>query len=623
VITGPAGIGKTALALRWLRRHGPYPHGCLHAGLGTGTEPVQDVLGRWLRAAGMPQEWIPQAGPARTGLWRSVTARRRLAILIDDAPSAAAIGALLPGPGPSVAIATTSLEMPAAAGDGARFLHLKPLPHAASVRMLEQVTGPRTAAAAAAELRNLADLCGGVPLALRCAAGLLTLSPQQDATEAAAALSGALGRLGTGHPGDAIIRAIISVSYAALSPPAARAYRLLSLHPGPDFGSGLAAAALGTTQADARDAIAVLRRAGLLEQVRHDRHRFPATIWEHARQVTRQAEPGPAQLAAEARIIGWHLRNAASAGSRMRMPASAAQPAAAGLPCGDREPGPAAQALAWLEEERASLRATVLLAARRGLPAAWQLADALWPLWQHRGHSGEQLRTSRAGLDAARECGDAAGQARMLDLIGTALHQQGQLAEAARALAQARQAWHALGDQRRLAASARRLGEVAAARGCHQAAIALHRQALACCQQGGDVSGTALAQVGLGRALAADGQAGEAEALLRDAIRALSGGPDAYSLARARAALASVLPGRPAAAVRLLEAALAAMEELGALPAQAEILQSLAEAACRAGQPDRACSCYRRALAILPARHPRAEAIQAAMTHLASPGHAA
>ena len=614
VITGPAGIGKTALALRWLRLHSPsFPHGCLYADFGTSGERVQDVLERWLRTAGVPQEWIPRAGPQRTEMWRSVSVKRKVAILIDDAPSAAAIGALLPGPGPALTIATTPLEMPAAAGDGARFLRLRPLRPTASVDLLKQVTGPRRAAAAAAELRQLADRCSGVPRALRCAAGMLAASPWPEAAEAAASLSAALGRVDAGEATNAILRAIASLSYAALSPPAARAYRLLSLHPGPDFGSGLASAALGCTQAGAQDAIGVLRRVGLLEQVRHDRHRFPPLIRAHARQVADQAEPGPARVDAERRIVRWHLRAAASAAALAETPASPL-PTAPSPSSADCEFGSAEQALAWLDAERASLQATVQLAARCGLQsAAWQLADALWPLWQYRGHSGEQLRTSRAGLEAARECGDPAGQARMLDLIGAALHRQGEPAGATCCLAQARQIWRAQGNTRRLAMSARQLGQVAAARGRHQAAIGLHRQALNCCQQVSDVNEAALTQVELGRALAADGQAAEAESLLHDAIRVLTGGSDAYALARARTALASVLTSRPQAAIQLLETALAAAEKLGALPAQAEILQSLAEAACRAGQPGRARSCYGQALMILPARHPHADGVRAAM----------
>jgi tetratricopeptide (TPR) repeat protein len=623
VITGPAGIGKTALALRWLRRSGPFPDGQLYASFGdTAVESVQDVLGRWLSALSVPGEWIPPDGRERIALWRSVSAGRQIAVLIDDAPSAAAIGALLPGPGPAVAAATTRHELPAAAADGARFIRLKPLGSKAAVSLLEQVAGPKRIVADRDASRELAELCGRVPLALRCAAGVLAASPRRTVAGIIDILTAERGRLGaapgpanTGSGGTAAVQAALGMSYDALDPPTARAYHLLGLYPGPEFGSGPATATLGMSWREALAAIDALRHARLLDQAGRDRYRMHDLVRVHARALADVAEPEETRHAAEERIIGWHLQHAIRARQLLQPCARCPRHGAARPPGGPVLSTPG-QALNWLDQERLSLRAAVVLAARQDNPvAAWQLAGALRPLWRYRGHYGEQLKVSRAGLDAARACTDQGAQARMHDHIGVACYHLGQFDEAARSFTRGRALWRDLGDKHRQALSLLWLGRVAAARGDPETAITLHQHVLANCQED-DVRQAALARIDLGRALAAAGRAGEASGLLSEAIRVLDDGADPYNLARARAALGCALLSRPALARALLDSALAVMEQLGAQPEQAEILQALAEAAVRAGVPGRARAYYQQAAGILPAGHPRARAVNAATADL-------
>lgn len=605
VISGPAGIGKTALALRWLRRSGPFPGGQLYASFGdAAVESVDDVLGRWLRALGVPGEWIPPDGPRRAALWRSVSAERKLAVLIDDAPSSAAIGVLVPGPGPAVVAATARCGLTAAAAGGARLIRLKPLGPSVAVSLLEQVAGPRRIASGRDASRELAGLCGGVPLALRCAAGVLAISPERTVADVTGMLAAELSRVRAGSCGDAAVLAALSMSHAVLDPGAARACRLISLHPGPEFGSALAAAVLGLSRRDALTAIGGLRRARLLDQAGHDRYRFHDLVRGHARAQADAAEPEQARRAAAERIIGWHLRHAVRAGQLLRPGTPTTRHDGAGPPRGDREFGTAGQALDWLDRERPSLRAVVMLAARQDNPAAaWQLADALEPLWRYRGHYGEQLTVSRAGLAAARACADRGGQARMHEQIGVARYHLGQPGEAARSFARARALWQDLGDKRRWAWSVSWLGRVAAACGEHEAAITLHQLALSGSRE--NAGQAALTRIGLGQALTAAGRAGEAAGLLREAVRVLDGGTDPWGLAQARAALGRVVGSRPAEAALLLEAALDTMRQLAALPEQAQILQALAETASRAGDPGRARAYYQQAAGLLPARRPR------------------
>lgn len=131
VITGASGVGKSALALRWLDGElERFPHGALYAVLTESTgQPVaaEDVLGQFLRALGVPPERVPVTLTERVTLFRSVTAGRSIAVMLDDAFSAGQVRTLLPASGSSVVVVTSRRPLAGLLPEGAFMMTADPL----------------------------------------------------------------------------------------------------------------------------------------------------------------------------------------------------------------------------------------------------------------------------------------------------------------------------------------------------------------------------------------------------------------------------------------------------------------------------------------------------------------
>jgi tetratricopeptide (TPR) repeat protein len=630
VVSGAAGVGKTALVATWLHQHAAaYPDGQLYADLRghTDDEPVLagTVLGRFLRALGMEQS--PAEPAEQAALWRTVTADRRIVLFLDNAFSAAQIRPLLPASPGSLVAVTSRRRLPGLGVDGAAFHHLGALDPAAGVELLGSRLGRERVSREQEAAAHIARLCGGLPLAVCVAAARMAARPRQPLAALVAAMTPEGVRLsGLGLAGDRAVQAVLDESYGVLTRDAAGAYRRLGLLPVAEFGTGAAAAACALPADTAAELLDVLVEVSLLEELGPDRFRFHDLIRVHAGQRANVEDSSDDRAGALRGALEWYLWTATEAMALLspthrRLRRDYMRPPD-GQPPFD---GPAA-ALAWLDVERLPLMAALRSAAGHGWDdLAWQLVDSMQPLWVRLRPAGLWIEAHRLGLAAAARAGRRTATMRMLTTGGAGLCNAGRHEEAAewfgRALRQARQS----GDPRAEAQALHGLGQAHQLAGRAERATDCFRQALALREAIGHTRGAALSRLCLGDLALARNAPQEAVDLLTRARDDLLAVPDAYDAARALAFLGMARALRGGAGdmergVDELQQARAEFAACGSVHWQARVLEMLGQAAAARGQEERARDWYEQSLARYTPVSPRdARRLEGRLTDL---GHA-
>ncbi|WP_033294451.1 AfsR/SARP family transcriptional regulator [Amycolatopsis jejuensis] len=275
VVSGTAGVGKSALVIWWAHRAArQFPDGVLYAAL-HGFDPRHaplepgDLLSQFLLGLGVPADEVPEKTHERVALYRSLIAGRRLLVLLDDARSAEQVRPLLPPGAGSMTVVTSRSRLESlAVSNAAKLRVLGTLAPEDAVRVIEELAGP-----ADFDLNHaLARLCGYLPLALRIAGARLAASPQWTVNDLVAELGNERTRLtGLDVPGaDDGVRAAFDVSFRGL--PAGPAGTLLRLGamPGRHFGPHLAAAVAEIPVAQARRELRTLAAHNLLAETARD-----------------------------------------------------------------------------------------------------------------------------------------------------------------------------------------------------------------------------------------------------------------------------------------------------------------------------------------------------------------
>ncbi|MFG2115927.1 BTAD domain-containing putative transcriptional regulator [Streptomyces sp. NPDC048718] len=440
LVTGPAGVGKTALALHWAhRRADRYPDGVLYADLrgfgpgdGDGVDAAE-VLREFLPALGVPPREVPESPTAAAALYRSLTEDRALLVVLDNVRGADRARPLLPAGPDSAAVVTSRLRLGGlVVTELARPVPLGVLGLDESAALLAAAVGGERIGAEPAAARRLAELCDGLPLALRVTAAQLAARPHWRLADLATELADEQRRLallsvddGSAGADGQGVAAALRVTVQQLPDSAALLFRRLGSVPGPDLDRHAAAALLGHTPAAAAEALDRLCDAHLLTEYAPGRH----TLHDLVRLYARSLSPDGEGLV---RLLD-HYTLTAMAAARIAEPDDhdcCAPPADARLTGSTVRFAGRDAALLWYAAERDNLAAAVAAARAAGLhDRAWRLGVLQWPYILWNSHDGWAPLLDDA-VDSAARAGDADAESRARALLGWVLTQENRLDEA-------------------------------------------------------------------------------------------------------------------------------------------------------------------------------------------------
>ncbi|MFT7834595.1 BTAD domain-containing putative transcriptional regulator [Saccharothrix sp. BKS2] len=507
-LVGKPGIGKSALAvhLAHLLVEAHFPDGQLYCDLGgTRTHPATaaDVLGRFLRAMGIPGTSIPDAEDERAEMYRQLVARKRMLVVLDDAAAERQVQALLPGSSTCSVVVTSRARLTGL--PGARVLEVEVLDHDEATDMLAAVIGPERVAAEPAAATALIRLVGCLPLALRIVAARLAARPSWSLAWMLERLSDERRRLDELAHGEMMVRASLALTYDGLDVESRRLLRLLGALDGLSFPTWVAAALLDVELMRATDLLERLVDAQMLELVAIDvtgtpRYKFHDLIRLFAREQLEQHEEEDERRTALRRVVGGWLALAGEAHSRVYGGdfTSLHGDAPRWRPSRSYVDRLLADPLVWLEAERPTLCAAVELTAAEGMDeACWDLAVTLVTLFEARCYFDDWERTHRQALDAVRAAGNERGEAALLCSLAS-LQLSWSRARAARdLLGPALRTFEELGDVRGLALARRNLALAHHRLGENELAAPVYLSALEGFRLAGDPVGQAyvLAQV--------------------------------------------------------------------------------------------------------------------------------
>ncbi|GAA1066326.1 MULTISPECIES: AfsR/SARP family transcriptional regulator [Streptomyces violaceusniger group] len=278
LLTGPAGVGKTGLAVHWGHVHATaFPDGRLFADLRgfSGGEAVVPaaVLREFLLALGTPAEQIPTSSEAAAALYRSLAARRRLLVVLDNAGSSAQVRPLLPGGPHSATLVTSRSRLDGLiATDAARPVRLHALGTEDGVGLLGALLGPARVAEDPEAARELVALCDGLPLALRAASAQLMARPRWRLARLATALRDERRRLSLLSAEDTGVAAALRNSVARLSADDAQLLRALGAGFAREVNTAEAAALSGADPELIQDSLERLAEMHLLDEEATNRY---------------------------------------------------------------------------------------------------------------------------------------------------------------------------------------------------------------------------------------------------------------------------------------------------------------------------------------------------------------
>ncbi|MET9351565.1 BTAD domain-containing putative transcriptional regulator [Streptomyces sp. NPDC006617] len=489
VITGKPGTGKSATAVRLAHRLAAtaFPDGQLYCDLrGTTASPATptEVLGRFLRALGVPGELIPESPDERAESYRTRVAARRILVVLDDAADEGQVLPLLPGSGPCRVLVTSRSGLTAL--PGAHRVELDVLDEERALELLARVVGrprvDRERPAAEALVRTV----GRLPLALRIVAARLAARPHWTLASMVHRLADERRRLDELTHGGLTVRGSLSPTYDALEEKDRRLLRLLGMARTPTLPGWLAGALTDDRRPCLTDLFDPLVGAGLLDVAGVDgagdfQYRFHELTRVYAGELLAAQDGGEPRGAALARMAGGWLHLAQEAHRRVHggdftVLHGDAPRWSPPKPYVDRL---LTDPVAWLDAERDALCRMVEHAADEGLDdLSWDLATTLVTLFEVRGHHDLWERTHLRALEAVTRAGNLRGTAAVRAGLGSLHLRRGQSASARNLLESALGLFLVCDDPRGRALCRRDLALLARREGDHATAGELYARAM-------------------------------------------------------------------------------------------------------------------------------------------------
>jgi tetratricopeptide (TPR) repeat protein len=586
-VAGLAGVGKTALAVQAGHvavQRGWYRGGVLFIDLhGYDEAPVEPAQGldALLRALGVAGEHIPPGLDARAGLYRSVLAQSidPMLVIVDNASFEAQVRPLLPGVGPHRVVVTSRHTL---AGLGARLLDVAVLDQPTAVELLnaalraarpndERISGNSEAA------ERLAGICGGLPLALQIVAAVLKADPERrisDLTEDLGVEKERLERLryddGSGAAAPSVAAAF-GLSYRRLDEISSRTLRLLPVNPGPDVSTKAAAVLVDLPVSEAREVLAGLARAHLIEPAPGvpGRWRMHDLMRLYSQRLSDERAGADARELARERLLRYYLSMAEAADGHLG--------AHTGTDVPETFTGPI-DALTWLDAERPNLVAAVMEAAENGQDQiALRLPSVLGNYFEWRLRWDDYLATTAISVGVARHLGDIEREGKGLIIHAIALAELGRSEEAITTLQQAVGIFRQIGSQPFVGASLNNLGGALRMAGRFDEAIPVFQEAKTIHQQAGDRRRQAISLAGIGGTLVAMRRFDEAIIPLQEAaaIARETGDRRGEGSALNNLGIALMEVGRLEEALTAFQGDLAACQEIGDRHGEALTLANL------------------------------------------------
>jgi tetratricopeptide (TPR) repeat protein len=609
-IAGSAGVGKTTLAVHWAHRVAErFPDGQLYLNLSgfdpsrTPTDPV-DALRGLLTALGVRPERIPETLSARVDLYRSLLAGRRVLVLLDNARDTEQVRPLLPGAPGCLALVTSRNQLTGLlVTEAARHIPLDLLDPAEAKALLAERLGADRLAAEPAATRAIVELCARLPLALAIVAARAMVHPGFSLAALADELRAAAGGFDAfGDDGATDLPGAFSWSYNYLKDDAARLFRLLGLHPGPDITAAAAASLAGTPVGETRRLLAELTRTHLVTEHAPGRFSSHDLLRWYADQLAHSRDSARDRRAALERVLDHYLHSAYGA-EQLLSPHRDPIPL---RPAGDGvvpEVFPDAdQAIQWFEAEHAVLLAAGRFAAEQGFETyPWQLAWSLTTFLRRRGYWQDAATIQEAALAAAERLDDHTGRAHAHRGLAHALTRLGRYEQAEKQFARAVEVFAELDDTAGLASTHLEAALVFERTSRYADALAHARRSYQLFRVAADTVGEGRSLNAIGRHHAQLGEYDQALTHCRRALALLQGldGPAGEADIWESLGYAHHRLGDHTQAVDCYQRALVLLRSIGHRYNEASTLVQLGDAQHAAGDPVAATAAWTTALDIL------------------------